>query len=125
MFCVAALVLVYAISADIVDHGRLVTGEDHAGLYGSILQFCVKSLQGVSIALGIALVGMSGFDATAEAQTPAGVLGIKLVASVVPALGMLLGAAIMWTYPLTRARVAEIQAELHVRDAAAAASRPA
>jgi Na+/melibiose symporter-like transporter len=113
MFCMAAIVLVYAISADIVDHGRAVTGEDHAGLYGSILQFLIRSVQGVAGAVGLALVGMSGFDATAPTQTAMGVLGIKLIASVIPALGMLGAAAIVWTFPLSRARIAEIQLQLH------------
>jgi Na+/melibiose symporter-like transporter len=107
-------VIVYAMSADIVDYGRLVTGEDHAGLYGSIFAFLQKSLLGVSAAAGLALVGLFGFDATATSQTASGVLGIKFTASFLPALGLLGAAIIIWNYPLTRARVAEIQAQLHL-----------
>lgn len=117
-FSIASLVLVYAISADVVDYGRATSGEDHAGLYGSMLQFCIKSLQGVAMAAGIALVGMSGFDATATTQSAGGVLGIKLVGSLVPAAGFILSAAIIWRFPLTRARVAQIQAQLHARSTA-------
>jgi Na+/melibiose symporter-like transporter len=117
-FCLASVVLVYAMSADIVDYGRAFSGEDHAGLYGSMFQFAAKSLQGVSTALGLALVGMSGFDATAPVQTAEGIFGLKLVGGVLPALGLFGSAAIIWTYPLTRARVAEVQAQLHQAEAA-------
>jgi Na+/melibiose symporter-like transporter len=107
-------VMVYAMSADIVDYGRLVTGEDHAGLYGSIFAFLQKSLLGVSAAAGLALVGMFGFDATATSQTASGIFGIRFTAAFLPALGLLGAAIIIWNYPLTRARVAEIQAQLHL-----------
>jgi Na+/melibiose symporter-like transporter len=106
-------VIVLTMSADIVDYGRLVTGEDHAGLYGSIFAFLQKSLLGVSAAAGLALVGVFGFDATATSQTASGVFGIKLTGALLPSLGLLGAAALIWNYPLTRARVAEIQAQLH------------
>jgi Na+/melibiose symporter-like transporter len=106
-------VIVFAMSADIVDYGRLVTGEDHAGLYGSIFAFLQKSLLGVSAAAGLALVGIFGFDATGAAQTANGIMGLKFTTAVLPALGLLGAAALIWNYPLTRARVAEIQAQLH------------
>lgn len=106
-------VIVLTMSADIVDYGRLVTGEDHSGLYGSIFAFLQKSLLGVSAAAGLALVGLFGFDATTTTQTASGVLGIKVTAALLPGLGLLGAAALIWNYPLTRARVAEIQAQLN------------
>jgi Na+/melibiose symporter-like transporter len=106
-------IVVFAMSADIVDYGRLVTGEDHAGLYGSIFAFLQKSLLGVSAAAGLALVGLFGFDATATTQTASGIIGIKFTSALLPAFGLLGAAALIWNYPLTRARVAEIQAQLH------------
>ncbi|HKY90629.1 MAG TPA: MFS transporter, partial [Nevskiaceae bacterium] len=118
MFTLIGAVVFYAMSADIVDYGRLVTGEDHAGLYGSIFQFLQKSLQGVSAAAGLALVGFFGFDATASAQSAGGTFGIKFVGAVLPALGLLGAAALIWNFSLTRARVAEIQAQLHRREEA-------
>ncbi|HEY0914587.1 MAG TPA: MFS transporter, partial [Solimonas sp.] len=112
-------VVVYTMSADIVDYGKLHTGEDHGGLYGSLFAFLQKSLQGVSAAAGVALVGAFGFDATATAQTASGVVGLKLAMAIAPAAGLIGGALIIWNYPLTRARVAEIQAALAERDRAA------
>jgi GPH family glycoside/pentoside/hexuronide:cation symporter len=115
-FTLVGAVIVYAMSADIVDYGRVVSGEDHAGLYGSIFAFLQKSLLGVSAAAGLALVGAFGFDATATSQTASGIVGIKFTGALLPALGLLGAAIIIWNYPLTRARVTEIQTKLHLRE---------
>ena len=117
-FSVVGAVIVYAMSADIVDYGRAITGEDHAGLYGSMFAFLQKSLTGVSAAAGLAMVGFFGFDATATVQTAAGIAGIKFTGAILPALGLLGAAALIWNYPLTRARITEIQARLHQKNEA-------
>ncbi|MGH8506959.1 MAG: MFS transporter [Stenotrophobium sp.] len=116
LFTLVGGVIVYAMSADIVDYGRLVTGRDHAGLYGAMFAFLQKSLTGVSSAAGLALVGFCGFDATATTQSAGGILIIKLVCAVLPALGLFGGAAIIWNYPLTRERVNQIQVKLKISD---------
>ena len=121
LFAVIGSVIVFTMSADIVDYGRLHTGEDHAGLYGALFIFLQKSLQGVSSAIGLALVGWFGFDATAKVQTAEGILGLKMISNVVPALGVIGAAVMIWNYPLTRARAEEIHAQLKARDAAKAA----
>ncbi|WP_159500037.1 MFS transporter [Microbacterium sp. 18062] len=120
----AGTVAVYTMSADIVDYGRLHTGRDHGGLYGSMFAFLQKSLQGVSAAIGLALVGAFGFDATSATQTMSAVIGIKIGFALAPALGLLAAAAIIWNYPLNRAKVSEIQIKLAARDAAEAAAEP-
>jgi glycoside/pentoside/hexuronide:cation symporter, GPH family len=112
VFCLSGMVMVYTMSADIVDYGRLHTGEDHGGLYGSMFSFLQKSLLGVSAAAGVALIGAFGFDATAATQSANGVLGIKLAFAICPAAGVLGAAAIIWNYPLNRKRIAGIQAAL-------------
>ena len=116
LFTLVGAVIVYSMSADIVDYGRLVTGQDHAGLYGSMFAFLQKSVLGVSSAAGLAVVGFFGFDATAAVQSANGIVGIKLVCALLPALGLFGGAAIIWNYPLTRERIGRIQAELHIGD---------
>lgn len=116
LFTLVGAVIIYAMSADIVDYGRLVTGEDHAGLYGSMFAFLQKSLVGVSAATGLALAGFFGFDPTGAAQSASSVIGIKLTAALIPALGLFGAAAIIWNYPLTRERIGQIQAKLHIGD---------
>ncbi|MES2488975.1 MAG: MFS transporter [Pseudomonadota bacterium] len=113
MFTLVGAVIVYTMSADIVDYGLLITGEDNAGLYGAIFAFLQKSLLGISAAIALAIAGTFGFDATAASQSDAAVFGIKLTAALLPALGLIGAAAIIWNYPLNRARVAEIQTQLN------------
>ena len=109
-------VVVYTMSADIVDYGRLHTGQDHGGLYGSMFAFLQKSVIGVASALGLALVAAFGFDATADVQTTTAAIGITFAFAVLPALGLFGAAAIIWNYPLNKRRVGEIQAALAERD---------
>lgn len=127
LFPVLALVVigsivVYTMSADIVDYGRLHTGQDHGGLYGSMFAFLQKSVLGVASALGLALVGAFGFDATADVQTAPAALGITLAFAALPALGLFGAAAIIWNYPLDRRRIQEVQAALAERGEPVAAT---
>lgn len=117
-------VVVYTMSADIVDYGRLHTGQDHGGLYGSMFAFLQKSLIGVASALGLGLIAVFGFDATADVQTTQAAIGITFAFAVLPALGLFGAAAIIWRYPLDKRRVAEIQAALAERGDPVAADTP-
>lgn len=116
---VSAGVLVFAICGDIVDYGRLKTGEDLAGVYSSALMFLQKSLGSLSAAAALAIAGWLGFEPTAATQTAGGVLGIKLTAAVLPAIGLFTAAAVIWNFPLTRARHAEIRQQLLARQSVA------
>ena len=120
----SGIVVIFIMLGDVVDYGKLTTGQDHAGLYGSMLQFLTRSLTGVAAALGLAIAGLVGFDAavSTDVQSTQGIFGLKLVTGFLPGVGMLASGLLLLRYPLNRARVAEIQAELHAREAAAAAA---
>ncbi|HVT34628.1 MAG TPA: MFS transporter, partial [Nevskiaceae bacterium] len=113
VFCVGAItVALPAMMGDVLDHDRLHSGEDRAGMYSAMLAFIGKSLGGVAGAAGIAVLAWFGFDATAKVQSSAGAFGIRLVMFWLPAAGFALGALLAWTFPITRARQAEIHAAL-------------
>ena len=117
MFCLSGVVLVFTMCADIVDYGKLHNGEDLSGLYASLLFFLQKSLGGLSTAAGIALVGAFGFEAGATVQSASGVFGIKLASAVLPAIGLIGAAMVIWNYPLDRARSEALRTELRAREA--------
>jgi Na+/melibiose symporter-like transporter len=115
-FCSSAvLVVAPAMLGDISDFGRLEYGEDHSGMYSALFAFIQKSLGGLSTAAGITVVGWFGFEAAATAQTSWGVFGIKMVAVLLPACGMLCSAPIVWGFPINRARQDAIRSALRTR----------
>ncbi|MCI4643195.1 MAG: MFS transporter [Hyphomonadaceae bacterium] len=111
----AGLIAPYTLLGDIVDHDRWRTGEDRAGMYFAVFLFAVKLNTALGGALAFLLLDLSGFDATAESQTMLAGAGIRLAFAILPGLLFLTACAIMWTYPLTRDRHAEILAELKAR----------
>lgn len=125
LFCqVSLFVIAPALMGDVLDYDRLHTGKDHAGIYSALLAFLNKSVLGVSGALGLALIGWFGFDAHAAEQAPLGALGIRLTAVWLPALGLAVGAPLVWGFPITRARQAEILEAIRRREAQAPAGVP-
>jgi GPH family glycoside/pentoside/hexuronide:cation symporter len=112
---VAVSVAVPAMTGDIVDYGRLRFGQDRAGVYAALFAFLNKSLMGVSAALGLAIAGWFGFDATAASHSTFEVLGLKLVAIWIPALSLIGAATVIWNFPLHRGRLRVIQRALAKR----------
>ncbi len=112
------IVVLFPMIGDIADYGRLQSGEDLAGLYTAAFNFVQVSLRTVSSAGGIALVGWMGFDATSTAQNADGAFAIRLAAVILPAIGLAFAGVLFWAFPLTKARVAEVSAELAAREAA-------
>ena len=79
------------------------------------------------LAISIALFGLAlfGFDAAPEAvNEPDGLFGLRFLFSTFPSLFFLTGALIVWNYPITEARHAEIRQQIEAnaarRDAPAA-----
>jgi len=110
------IVVLFPIIGDIADYGRLQTGEDLTGLYTSVFNFVQVSLRTVSSAAGIAVVGWMGFDATAATQSPDGAFAIRLTAVILPAIGLAFAGILFWAFPLTKARVRDVQQELRARE---------
>lgn len=121
-FCLmATAIAVPSMMGDIVDDERLRSGEDRGGLYSAVSAFTGKSMAGVAGAAGLYLLDLLGFDATAAEQTAQGTFAIKLIAAWVPTLGMACGAALIWHFPIDRARQQATRAALVAREAAVTA----
>jgi GPH family glycoside/pentoside/hexuronide:cation symporter len=102
-----------SMKADVIDLDTLKSGENRAALFFSTWSFTAK----MSTSLGgwIALTGLAwvGFDATPGATNdPDQLLGLRLLFALLPSAFFLLAAAIIWGYPITEARHAEMRAEL-------------
>jgi glucuronide carrier protein len=93
--------LIFAIQPDTVDYGEWKTGVRGEGSTYSILSFTRKSGQGVGGAAASFTLGLGGYVSGAANQTDAAISSIKVAVGLVPAVAILIGALIMFAYPLT------------------------
>jgi len=106
--------IMFAMYADVADHGEWETGRRTTGLVFSGAMLSTKLGAAIGgFAAGI-LLDAFGYVPN-QAQTPEALLGIVLIVSVFPAVLMLLGVGAMLLYPLTDERMKEIGAELKQR----------
>jgi Na+/melibiose symporter-like transporter len=109
-----------AMAADVVDLDTRQTGQMRAGAFFSIWSMVRKSAYALGITIGTGLAVWFGFDSLADpfdtTNTTAALLWLACLYSVVPALFKLVATPLLWTYPLTEKRVAEIQHEIHEKN---------
>lgn len=107
-----------SMKADVIDLDTLETGENRAALFFSAWSFAQKAT--ASFGGAIALFGLSLFGFQAGVDNGAEELfGLRFLFSTFPSLFFLTGAAIVWNYPITEARHAEIRANLEAANASA------
>jgi glucuronide carrier protein len=114
--------LIFAIQADTVDYGEWRTGVRGEGSAYSVLSFTRKVGQGVGGAAASFTLGLGGYVSGAATQTDAAVSSIKVAVGVVPAVAILIGALIMFAYPLTEDVFRRIVQETAARRAAGEAT---
>ena len=102
--------------ADVIDLDTLESGENRAALFFSAWSFAQKataSIGGVIAMFGLALMG---FNAAPDAVNgEAEMFGLRFLFSTFPSIFFLTAAAIVWKYPVTEERHAEIRAALAAR----------
>ena len=105
-----------SITADICDQDELTTGQRREGMYGAIWGFAFKAgITAISLISG-AMIAWTGFVVDVATQTPETILRLRWLMVVVPFVFLAGGGAYFaLRFPLTRARMAEIQAELQAR----------
>ncbi len=106
--------------ADVTDVDELRHGERREGMFGAVMGFLMKLTGTLTPILAGAVLVVSGFDASLEyRQEPETILWMRILYSFVPAGMLLVALVLLWRYPLTRERVAEVKASLAERHALA------
>lgn len=93
-----------ALLADIVDYGRWKFKCDYAGTYYSVQTMIEKGVEGLGVALGLAVASYFGFDPTLETQSETGTFGLLFAFPVLPAVLTLITVPIIWRFPIDRRR---------------------
>ncbi len=111
--------LPFAMCADVIDVDTLETGQRRAGAFMAIWSMVRKAAYALGIAIGLWLVVYWDFDALADPRTaPNSEFALLMLActySVIPALFKFIGMPLLWIYPLTEKKLAEVQADINKR----------
>ena len=105
----------WSMIGEVVDEDELASGERREGIYNGFFMFVRKLAGAAGVAFAMFVLGSLGFGKH-ETQPAAAVEAIRWIATVVPAVMLLLSAWFARGYPLTRAEHARILAELSARE---------
>ncbi len=112
-----------AMAADVIDLDAKMTGKRQGGAYMAIWSMTRKLAYGLGLLVASSLAVVIGFDSLADpmntTNTPQSLFYLACLYSVVPALFKFVAMPLLWTYPLTEARLADIQADIARAEAAA------
>ncbi|MDP3592595.1 MFS transporter, partial [Phenylobacterium sp.] len=111
----AGAFLLRAMMADIGDEERLASGVDRTGLLYAILSGTVKIGSGAAIFISFPRLQLMGFDPKGQG-VDTGLQGLAVLFAAVPAGMSIIASFIVWGFPLTAERHAEIRAGLAARD---------
>ncbi len=111
-----------SMKADVIDLDTLRTGENRAALFFSTYSFTAKLSGSLGGSIGLFGLAMVGFDASPGAvNTEDQLFGLRFLFAMFPSIFYFLACAIIWNYPITEERHAELRAELEARNNQAAA----
>lgn len=118
----ASAFLLRAMMADVGDEERLDSGVDRTGLLYALLTGTVKVGSALAVFVTFRGLDMAGFQTQAGAvNDPASLTALQLMFTATPAALAIAGAWVIWSYPLTAEKHAEVRARLAEKDLAEAA----
>jgi Na+/melibiose symporter-like transporter len=103
-----------SMKADVVDLDAIESGEDRAGLFFAAWSLAVKFIAAVGQGLAFSTLAWIGFHAQGQ-NGPDEIFGLRVFYSAGPMALYLSALLIVWSYPITSARHAELRAELAAR----------
>ncbi len=110
----AADMIPWSMLGEVVDEDELRSGERREGLYFGLFTFLRKLGGAGGVALGMFVLDHAGFLAD-RAQSEGTLLTIRLLTAVVPGVLVVLAGGVALSYPISRARHAEILTALAAR----------
>ena len=106
-----------SMKADVIDLDTLATGENRAALFFSTYSFTYKAAASLGSSIGLFALAAIGFNTIEPAlNTPTQLWGLKFLFAMFPSIFYLSACAIIWNYPITEERHAEMRAELELKN---------
>jgi Na+/melibiose symporter-like transporter len=105
--------------ADVVDLDAVESGEDRAGLFFATWSLAVKFIAAVGQGLAFTTLAWIGFDAKGSNGADE-IFGLRVFYSGGPMVLYVIAMLIVWRYPITASRHAELRRELAQRSQPAA-----
>ncbi|MDF1523498.1 MAG: MFS transporter, partial [Trueperaceae bacterium] len=115
----AVMMLPWAMLPDVVEFDALAVGRRREGLLYALFTFGQKAAGSIGVFANALAAAAFGYVQGSAAQSEATVAGLRLMTGPVAAGVFAVAAALVWTYPITRARHEAARAELATQDAAA------
>jgi len=113
----SAHVLPSAMSPDVLEVDELMSGRRQEGIYAGFSVFIRKLSTGLVLSIIGPLLAWSGYRESAVQQAPGTLAAIRWLMAILPAMLLMTSILVAWTYPITRQKHAEVQAELEHRRA--------
>jgi len=111
-FCMGPLaVFQWSIFTDVADYGEWKKGRRSTALVMAASLFALKFGLAVGSAALAGILGMYGYVENQE-QTVKALTGIRMVTSIYPSIFALIGMVLMFFYPLSKAKMAQVQSDL-------------
>lgn len=102
-----------SMKADVVDLDTLKSGENRAAMFFSSWSFTQKMAGSVGGWIALSALAWVGFNAAPDAANgPDELLGLRMLFALVPSTFYILAGVVIWNYPITRERHAQMRAEL-------------
>lgn len=117
------LILPASLAADTIDYDTLRTGTAEAGSHIALLNVANKITFAASIGITFVLLSFTGFDPASDNNSESAIDGLMAIGTILPAVLLAIGVAVMWSFPLNKARHDIIRRRLD-RRAAICASLP-
>ena len=117
--------LVWSMYADVADYSEYKDGTASTGLIFSSASMAQKFGGAFGGAAVMWMLAGFGYDTSAGAvQTETAIMGLRVLMSWIPAAVAALAILVVWLYPLTKQKMAAVQADLSARRAEQTTVRP-
>jgi GPH family glycoside/pentoside/hexuronide:cation symporter len=114
--CSAALWVMHgSMGADVMDYDELHSFKRREGAFSACSSWIMKTSIALSMLLSGVVLNATGFDANNVQQPVETITNIRLLLAGIPFFGTAVALLMVYLYPLTRERMAEVRVQLEAR----------